>query len=789
MKKALIMAVSAVLVFDTCMSFAGWNWKGIGKGEKISADSTWYDSDSYKINLGVDTSRNVEDSVSWIAGCDDENMVVLTKGRYMMPSTVRTVEEANPYVIATVSVIDRKNNTTVKTINLNGEITAMDDINAVEYSDGKMTMKISTYDMTTYSVKSLEKELDIASGKVTDTREVSLDMEYSSDKTFKVGGYTVDTMPVWNENNSSYMLVVYSPEGDVKKVELKDQKASVYSVPLIISLTETTALVTALTNVGNKFFELDLKEGKTKDVDPAEYEWINADELREAKNVDGETYYTSPLGLFRIDVEKKATEMVVDFGRCGINRTLLSSLEITECKDGSYVLCGQKDYGNRYDANQQATEFYIIKLSKAAKNPHAGKTVLELYATYGEVDESVNDAILKFNETNGSYFIEITNKYKTDNSYVFANVDSEDEYENLTLGISAKLSNDLAMDIMNGEGPDILMNTSALGQLNSDSYLVDLSPYFGGLDKDKYFTNLIEGAKTNGKLYQMPICYTIEGILTDKKNAGQSGVGFTTEEYEKFVSGPLNGQDLITSGQAHYFAKLFSSMSDKFIKDGKADFSGTEFKVLADYVKDNVNEKAPSWNSDDGLVWSNQAVYTNCYAMNGYFYEIAEIKGDTTILGIPSADGRGPLFQAYTSIGVSAQASSVDTCIEFVKLLLSDETQENLAMQEHYVINRTAFRKGGTAAIEYYNGPVGDMMFGFNRMTGEPLQNRIKFSEKNIDTLESIILSCSGMHTEDQAINLILIEEMPAYFTGQKDLDDVVRIIQDRVQKVLDERK
>jgi hypothetical protein len=45
------------------------------------------------------------------------------------------------------------------------------------------------------------------------------------------------------------------------------------------------------------------------------------------------------------------------------------------------------------------------------------------------------------------------------------------------------------------------------------------------------------------------------------------------------------------------------------------------------------------------------------------------------------------------------------------------------------------------------------------------------------------------MYTEDQAVNIILIEEMPAYFTGQKSLEDVVKIAQDRVQKVLDERK
>ena len=49
-------------------------------------------------------------------------------------------------------------------------------------------------------------------------------------------------------------------------------------------------------------------------------------------------------------------------------------------------------------------------------------------------------------------------------------------------------------------------------------------------------------------------------------------------------------------------------------------------------------------------------------------------------------------------------------------------------------------------------------------------------------------MSCSKMQTEDSAISSILIEEMPAYFLGQKDLNAVVKITQDRVQKVLDER-
>ena len=45
-----------------------------------------------------------------------------------------------------------------------------------------------------------------------------------------------------------------------------------------------------------------------------------------------------------------------------------------------------------------------------------------------------------------------------------------------------------------------------------------------------------------------------------------------------------------------------------------------------------------------------------------------------------------------------------------------------------------------------------------------------------------------SMINADSEINIILIEEMPAYFLGQKDLDAVIKIAQDRAQKILDER-
>ena len=106
-------------------------------------------------------------------------------------------------------------------------------------------------------------------------------------------------------------------------------------------------------------------------------------------------------------------------------------------------------------------------------------------------------------------------------------------------------------------------------------------------------------------------------------------------------------------------------------------------------------------------------------------------------------------------------------------------------MKDNFVLSRDAFRQAGRTAVEYFNGDGYDRYFGYDE---NEMKNRKTFSEADIDAMENIILSCTAMNSTDAAINLILIEEMPAYFSGQKDLDSVVAVAQDRVQKVLDER-
>ena len=111
--------------------------------------------------------------------------------------------------------------------------------------------------------------------------------------------------------------------------------------------------------------------------------------------------------------------------------------------------------------------------------------ILELYASYGYVEETVGEAIMKFNETNGKYFIEVTDRYTVEIGNAYNDINSDDELSTISDKYSAEMSNQLAMDIINGDGPDIFMDVSYYGQLQSDNYLADLSPYVKDLDSNK----------------------------------------------------------------------------------------------------------------------------------------------------------------------------------------------------------------------------------------------------------------------------------------------------------------
>lgn len=753
---SLVLIVSVVLSLTSCVEKSG------REGRKVSADTPWFSSNVYDIEIATDPAREIEDCMFFFLGADEKYYVVRTCGNYK--GTLKEKEANNGYyTYDLVTVIDRNSKQVVNTLDLNNE-DGMD----VFYANGYVT----TYSFTD------EKYYDPLTSEVKETRAVNRD-DNGFTLYYHLGEYFVEAIDDFSNGEGSYKIKISSPEGNTIESSLKQLGTSIQIEGMFL-IDKGNALIYAFTSKGKGYYELNLDSGKIQDADEKNYEWIDLDKIGSTiVSSAGDLYSKSLTGITRIDTSAKKVENVLDFNCCGINRAILAGFALADCSERTLSFVGQKDkYMNL--AGDKLNAFQIVELTKEDKNPNAGKTVLELYAPY--ISDETGAAIETYNANNKKFYIEVVDrydesKYKTDN-----NVDwrtrTANELRMESLNTETKLSTDLIMDIISGKGPDILMDTCGFNQFNNPDYLIDLTPYVGKLDPGKYFTNVIEGSKSNGKLYQMPVSFYISGIYTDKGNAGSSGVGFTFDEYKDFVSGKLNGVDAIKYGQAYYFVNLFNFMNEKFIKDGKVDFTCPEFAEIAEYVKENVPEDGVP--SEGGSLGVDRADKVQIQDYN-YYFTIKKDSNrniDPAILGYPSSDGRGPLFLSYSSVAVSAQATDVKACGEFVKLLLSDEIQAGFAVSGMgFAVNRNAFKTAGESAVRYCN----ELDDSFET-------SKVKFTTDDINNLESILLSCSRMNNEDSAISIILYEEMPAYFLGQKDLDAVIKIAADRAQKVLDER-
>ena len=794
--------VSVVLLFAAALSFASCGAEGSGgKTKKISADSAWYDAEIIDFKPELDTRKHVTAIEHDIAGSDDKYIAVYSTGAYFVSDGDNV--SYKDWLISVVTLIDRTTKQTVKTLDLVNVLGEHIMPEGVEYADGKIWVLADTYDPDTCTSMNREYEIDPSTGKTTG-RDFSTSgvgrIGYAGAYSYNIGKYRiVPETKITNDGLSYCILNVFLPDGTKEEIDIKDPADDIFEWGNIMAVNETTALIPVGTSREWKFFKLDLNSFKLSQAGKEEYSWVDIEKIGSIFNdPKGNSYLTTETGIQKLDFKNNKYEQILDFSWCAINRYYTSRLKIADCNDDKILLGGSYESVNSFQP-PFIFDFVIIELTKASRNPYAGRTVIDLYLPDGRMNAIVSDAVIRFNENSKKYYIHITDRY-CDRYYPPAEyIESDEEYVVSRTKEDADFSYELATDIANCDGPDILMNTSALGQLNNEDYLIDLSPYFSELNSDKYFKNIIDGAKTDGKLYQLPVCYTIKGIQTSPALAGKSGTGFTPGEYKDFVYDTLNGRDVIELTQTPYFALLFNNMSDRFIKDGKADLTGPEFAELAQYVKDNVmpgkrpksedDEEGPSALSDPAVILkSNKALYCNCPGITGYLVKRARLKEATTITGIPSTDGRGPMFGTNVSVAVSANAVNKEACIEFIKMLLTDEIQTEFVINDRFVLNREALRQGFSKAIEYFNTKEGQSNI-FDYTEGTNVTINTKFTTEDIDNLENVILSCRKADSADAAINMILIEEMPAYFAGQKTLDQVIPVMQNRIQKVLDERK
>lgn len=433
---------------------------------------------------------------------------------------------------------------------------------------------------------------------------------------------------------------------------------------------------------------------------------------------------------------EKQEKKVLDYNYTGISYTDSRDAQLVSAKDNQVIVV------NVIDAVP-----HMHTLIKSSSNPHIGKRVIKC-AYFQEVTSLAAQAVQRFNNNSSEYYAIIIDDYRFWN-YVNEDALSEDATREFNRA-RGEASTTLMADIVSGKGPDVLLDGSDYMEIQSPKYLVDLKGKIDELKlkEDEYFLHVFEMAELEGKEFFIPLQFSLSGFLLTEEKAGDRK-GVKISDYQSFVQTTYNGNDPLYSlaDRTSYFDYLLGNSFDLFIgEDGKYDFDNSAFREIAQYIQANVPEKI---NIESGSVSPIANIYgysfdkRNGTAVNG-----------KVLIGIPSPDERGPYMRLVSCAAITGCSSCQDGAWELIRMMLDEDVQ----MQDMYIpVCRTAFEKT-------------DM-------------------DKSIE--ESYIRaidSCSRYFINDYTAINIINEEIQAYFYGQKNLDDVIAIINNRVSLLQNER-
>ena len=630
--------------------------------------------------------------------------------------------------------------------------------------------------------------------------------DYSSDWRNYLGsdlidGYSFDRYFLSNNTVNTCIIEVYQGEEMVAELDMSDFFPDVdfSQISHVLRTEDGRYIFIDLDPDNTSYYELDVAGGRVTDV-TSEFNWLNPLRYSRFK-------YTSS-GLFAIDtssiykIDTSAKEYTKYFTTLNCELSIFDTyLDIYDITDDTIILCSLRGMFS----DDQAVKKICI-LNKADRNPHAGKTVLKAASLNEDIFPGFDECAARFNSSQEDYYMTIDDRYFLYNFYPDASGGDIEEMMGYFNDAETALGNKLSVDLKAGDGPDILFNGGDHLEFNNDDCLIDLNDYLGGpngINRDEYFDNIFRLGETDGKLYQIPLSFSMNLIVTTSSSIRDGQKGFTYDEYRQFVREEMNGRDVIMTGiwaednfRTSFLDVVIGDFLGYLIDDGNVNFDNDEFRALAEYAANDLqrsNEMDYS-NVANYVYTSNMSNYFNCLSFVGWD------PSDVKMLGFPGIEERGPSAAIGTTVAIPRSSSGVEGCYSFLRFLLSQEGQEAImrgAMAENIdgmnLVHKETFNEYCSVQVDDYNAVCDrcaseypDTSIASLRRMGIPC---VRAGQDDIDRYRSVCEGLSHRMISDSQIIEIVNEEIAPYFEGDKSLDDCIQIINSRVQIVLDERK
>lgn len=557
-----------------------------------------------------------------------------------------------------------------------------------------------------------------------------------------------------------------------------DNAPSYVYKPIVISDTEV--LVIDGNDISNSAFVFNLAT-QTMEIAGGNYGWI-LDEYSGRNFYDtddnGNLIMMDGASIKALDLDRQEYRKITDIENLDINRNEIKDRCNFLSVSDERIVIGS---GMNWHLNDCTADVYVF--DRAEVNPNVGKTIVTTDGFY----DIVYEAAYRFNRSDDEYFVRIVPyeyHYYDDVPYTTA-----EEYEALILDARRNAGNRLRVDLMAGDCPDVVFYCEDFPQLNNANCMLDLSSFYNESDiRNEVFDNLIQASMLNGEMYSIPLNFYIRGIGVNRNRWPGDSLGMTFDDYLIFMDEYTNGVNPVSYRQTEFINLMVANNYDLLLdENGNINFDCDAFRQIAEFTKDNIFNTSSDYYSEGITSLQDVGDWYSQFAINSIEMDNADF------VGLPSCDGRGPMMVCRHSVSIAKSSAVPEGAWRFICMLMDADVQAYACSPSGVLdspmggilspINRNAMEMVIDDTVESYNANVQTQI----EMSGHSSYYYVTREDAN--RFVEIIESIDHCYVSDSDIEIIVYEEIQAYLVGDKTLDEVIEIINSRVQIAVSERQ
>lgn len=525
-----------------------------------------------------------------------------------------------------------------------------------------------------------------------------------------------------------------------------------------------------------------------KTLDLAKKDWgekftapLNAWDLRNGAG-EYDLYYNSNISFFGFNVETGESVELLNWIDSDVDNNNLGA--IVPLPDGR-IFCASYNYQSENGGLE------LIMLTKVPSSELPQKTVLTYACMW--LDYNLRSQILKFNRGSDTYRITVKD---------YSQYNTEDDY-------NAGLTK-LSTEIIAGKVPDILsVSNLPFSRFAAKGLFEDLWPFIDAdseIKREDLVQAVFKASEIEGKLYQVSPRFQVVTALGATSVVGDK-MGWTIKDLMAALQQLPPGADVFSMETTRETIMYMSGAMgmDSFVdwKTGKCGFDSPEFMSLLEFANlfpETFDYENFDWETDYEDEFSRIASGKQLLSMfymsdfQNYQYYRQAFGGDVTFVGFPTESGNGSAFMLDGGLTMSSKCADKEGAWQFIRTVLTQGYQDENVWW-NMPTNQKSFDKKLKEAMtpQYYTDENGNQVeqsrggWSMGR-DGETIEI-YALTQAEADEIMELIGATTRLFTFDDSILTIVKEEAAPYFSGQKSVQEVAKIIQSRASIYVNEQR